>query len=240
MPALNPIVRLYFYLMLSFAFILSDSLISISILSIVTISIAVKNRHHIPKVISAYLPTVFFFPMVLVMYVIFSQLLSDLSIMDSIKSATKAFSRFSLMIISMNFYLVNSSSERLIDAFRSVWVKFGLTWKWVDDIFIFLSLSLRFYPSFQSQWKKQRESQKGLGIKFKDTFLSKLVDVSISLPIMLTQQLNRSEDIALAMKLRGYGKNFPRKVAYSIDFNFVHFIQMLSTAYFFYSLIRFV
>ena len=140
----------------------------------------------------------------------------------------------------MNYYLVKSNSEKLINAFRTIWVKGGLHWEWVDNLFLFLSLSLRFYPTFQSQWKTQRDSQKAIGINFKNSFISKVVDLSYDLTSMLFQQLKRSEEIALAMKLRGYGKSFPRKTANPQNFNLTHLFQTFIITFSFYTLLRFV
>jgi len=236
----NPIVRLYFYFLLTLSIILSNTFESIAVFGIIVVIIAIKNYHKFQAVLNSYLPTLLFFPIVLVIYLLFSNFLSSIPFFDSLIDATKAFLKFSLMIISMNYYLVKSNSEKLINAFRTIWVKGGLPWEWVDNLFLFLSLSLRFYPTFQSQWRTQRDSQKALGIKFKNSFISKVVDLSYDLTSMLFQQLKRSEEIALAMKLRGYGKSFPRKTANPQNFNLTHLFQTFIITFSFYTLLRFV
>jgi energy-coupling factor transporter transmembrane protein EcfT len=47
------------------------------------------------------------------------------------------------------------------------------------------------------------------------------------MPGLLIHQLRRADDIAMAMKLRGYGKQFPRGVTYPTIFNAVHLIQII-------------
>ena len=47
------------------------------------------------------------------------------------------------------------------------------------------------------------------------------------LPSLLIHELKRANDISLAMKLRGYGKQFPRGVTYPIPFNWNHGIIIL-------------
>ena len=104
----------------------------------------------------------------------------------------------------MNFYLNTASSEKLIISIRSIWVKTGLNWRWVEDFFLFLSLSLRLYPTLQSNWINNVNSLKAIGIKSEKSYYGKLIQISKELPSMLIYQLNRSNDIALAIKLRGY------------------------------------
>ena len=54
------------------------------------------------------------------------------------------------------------------------------------------------------------------------------------MPGLLIYQLRRSDDVATAMKLRGYGKQIPRGVTYPIPFNGNHLIQIIiiSSIYF--------
>ena len=49
---------------------------------------------------------------------------------------------------------------------------------------------------------------------------------------MLVYQLNRSNDIALAMKLRGYGIHYPRSVIHPIKFSLFNLIQVALIAFF--------
>tara|TARA_B100001758_G_scaffold233900_1_gene232582 strand:+ start:932 stop:1423 length:492 start_codon:yes stop_codon:yes gene_type:complete len=151
-----------------------------------------------------------------------------MTFIESTEYALLAFLKFSLIVLLMNFYLETASSENLIISFRSLWVKTGLKWKWVDDFFLFLSLSLRLYPTFQSNWINNMNSQKAIGIRFNNSYYGKLIEISKELPAVLVYQLNRSNDIALAMKLRGYGMHYPRNVISPIKFNFYNLIQILS------------
>ncbi len=207
---------------------------------IVILFIALKNTKLIPIVIRKYLPTLFFFPIMLFIYILFSYILTDSTIYQTISEAFNAFIKFSFMIISMNFYLELSSAENLIKSLRSFWARLNIQWKWVDNFFLFLALALRFYPTFQSQWQHQRNSQKVLGIKFNDSYYGRLIEISKELPSILVYQLDRSEDISLAMKLRGYGSYFPRKIVDPIYFNITNFLQFVLVTIFFIQLFRFV
>lgn len=219
---------------------LASSFLQLMNYGIVILFIALKNTKLIPIVIRKYLPTLFFFPIMLFIYILFSYILTDSTIYQTISEAFNAFIKFSFMIISMNFYLELSSAENLIKSLRSFWARLNIQWKWVDNFFLFLALALRFYPTFQSQWQHQRNSQKVLGIKFNDSYYGRLIEISKELPSILVYQLDRSEDISLAMKLRGYGSYFPRKIVDPIYFNITNFLQFVLVTIFFIQLFRFV
>ncbi|MEC9437369.1 MAG: energy-coupling factor transporter transmembrane component T [Candidatus Neomarinimicrobiota bacterium] len=236
----HPIVNLYFFLALSLSLMLTSSFLQLMIYGIIILFIALKNTKLIPIVIHKYLPTLFFFPIMLIIYILFSYVLTDSTIYQTISEAFNAFIKFSFMIISMNFYLELSSAENLIKSLRSFWARLNIQWKWVDNFFLFLALALRFYPTFQSQWQHQRNSQKVLGIKFNDSYYGRLIEISKELPSILVYQLDRSEDISLAMKLRGYGSYFPRKIVDPIYFNITNFLQFVLVTIFFIQLFRFV
>ena len=57
---------------------------------------------------------------------------------------------------------------------------------------------------------------------------------------MLVYQLNRYNDIDLAMKLRGYGAHYPRSVIHPIKFDLFNFIQIALIAFFSSYLIDFI
>ncbi|MED5433993.1 MAG: energy-coupling factor transporter transmembrane component T [Candidatus Neomarinimicrobiota bacterium] len=236
----HPIVNLYFFLALSLSLMLASSFLQLMNYGIVILIIALKNTKLIPIVVRKYLPTLFFFPIMLFIYILFSYILTDSTIYQTISEAFNAFIKFSFMIISMNFYLELSSAENLIKSLRSFWARLNIQWKWVDNFFLFLALALRFYPTFQSQWQHQRNSQKVLGIKFNDSYYGRLIEISKELPSILVYQLDRSEDISLAMKLRGYGSYFPRKIVDPIYFNITNFLQFFLVTIFFIQLFRFV
>ena len=134
----HPIVNLYFFLALSLSLMLGNSILHLAVYGIVILLIALKNTKLIPIVIRKYLPTLFFFPIMLFIYILFSYVLTDSTLYQTISEAFNAFIKFSFMIISMNFYLELSSSENLIKSLRSFWSKLNIQWKWVDNFFLFL------------------------------------------------------------------------------------------------------
>ena len=123
----------------------------------------------------------------LIIYITISLIFSQITFFEAIKNALLAVLKFSLIILLMNFYLNTASSEKLIISIRSIWVKTGLNWRWVEDFFLFLSLSLRLYTTFQSNWINNVNSLKAIGIKSQKSFHQCLFINLIDLTILLLQ-----------------------------------------------------
>ena len=222
----HPIVNLYFFLSISLVLVFSNSFYSIFPFLLLLLVLCLNDNETAMKAVIKFLPSLYFLPFMLIVFVIMSSFFTQMKLYDSLELAVLAFLKLSMIIILMNFYLVTSSTEQLIISLRSIWLKTKLKWKWVDDYFLFLSLVLRLYPTFQTYWINNKNSQEAIGIKFNKSYFGKLIDISKELPGMLVYQLNRSDDIALAMKLRGYGQHHPRNVIYPIKFSFFNFIQI--------------
>ena len=222
----HPIVQLYFYFSISMILVFSSSIFSLWPFALLLIIISVYNKSAIEKVINKILPMLFFLPIMLIIYIIISLIFSQISFIEAIESAILALLKLCLIMLFMNFYLQTASSENLITSIRSLWVKTGLKWKWVEDFFLFLSLSLRLYPTFQSYWINNVNSLKAIGVRSDKSYYAKLIQISKELPSMLVYQLNRSSDIALSMKLRGYGTHYPRSIIHPINFSFFNLLQI--------------
>ena len=228
----HPIVQLYFYFSISMLLVFSSSIYSLWPFVLLLVIVSMYNKSVIKNVINKILPTLFFLPFMLIIYITISLIFSQITFFEAIKNALLAVLKFSLIILLMNFYLNTASSEKLIISIRSIWVKTGLNWRWVEDFFLFLSLSLRLYPTFQSNWINNVDSLRAIGIKSEKSYYGKLIQISKELPSMLIYQLNRSNDIALAMKLRGYGIYYPRSVIHPIKFSLFNLIQVALIAFF--------
>ena len=139
----HPIVQLYFYFSISMLLVFSTSIYSLWPFVLLLVIVSVHNKSVIKNVINKILPMLFFLPFMLIIYITISLIFSQITFFEAIKNALLAVLKFSLIILLMNFYLNTASSEKLIISIRSIWVKTGLNWRWVDDFFLFLSLSLR-------------------------------------------------------------------------------------------------
>jgi energy-coupling factor transporter transmembrane protein EcfT len=236
----HPIVNLYFFLSVSIALVFSNSISSLILFSALLAFIFVINNQFALKAINKFLATIFFLPFMLIFYVAISLFFTQMTFFESMRNAFFAFSKLSIIMLLMNIYMEMSSAEKLIISFRSLWLNTALKWKWVDDLFLFLSLVLRLYPTFRSNWTINRASLKAIGIKFNKSYFGKLFDISRELPAMLAYQLNRSNDIALAMRLRGYGLQYPRTVINPIYFSFFNLVQIALITFLLSCLIEFI
>ena len=169
----------------------------------------------------------------LIFYLLFSFLLTDNSIKQILNEAFFGFIKILLMISAMAFFFKSTDSEDFINIFRSIWSKANISWKWPEDLFVFLSTTLRFYPTVQSNWDSLLKTRKSLGFKTGTTHIEKVKIASRALPSLILYQLYWADEIATAMKLRGYGKIFPRGVVNPVNFKIIHILQvtLISLAY---------
>ena len=163
----------------------------------------------------------------LFLYILFSLLLTDNSLQIIIYEAIYGFFRLILMVATMIYFFELTPNKDIVILARSIWVKFNLQWKWVENFFLFLSMTLRFYPTFQSNWNSVRNTHKTLGLESNLSNFGKIKRTAKELPALLIHELKRANDISLAMKLRGYGKQFPRGVTYPVPFNWNHGVAIL-------------
>ncbi len=82
----------------------------------------------------------------------------------------------------------------------------------VDDIGLILFMAIRFIPLVYEEFVTIRNAQKMRGLRF-DVSLPKKVrrTVAILIPVFIAS-LNRADELALALQVRGYRSNKPRTV----------------------------
>jgi energy-coupling factor transporter transmembrane protein EcfT len=140
------------------------------------------------------------------------------------------------MVGAMMLFFESTQSQDIVIIARSVWVRLNKPWQWVEDFFLFLGMTLRFYPTFQSNWQLLRNTRKSLGLEEDLSYLGQVKIAAKEMPGLLIYQLQRADDIAMAMKLRGYGKQFPRGVTYPIISKAVHLIQIILISFVYWAI----
>ena len=140
------------------------------------------------------------------------------------------------MVGAMMLFFESTQSQDIVIIARSVWVRLNKPWQWVEDFFLFLGMTLRFYPTFQSNWQLLRNTRKSLGLEADLSYLGQVKIAAKEMPGLLIHQLQRADDIAMAMKLRGYGKQFPRGVTYPIISKAVHLIQIILISFVYWAI----
>jgi|TARA_B100000315_G_scaffold72476_1_gene66018 energy-coupling factor transporter transmembrane protein EcfT len=161
-----------------------------------------------------------YFPLTGLIFFVISFLVSDRSISTIIMDVTLATLRLIVMVSVMTIYTLKSSSQDVITAFRSIWFKMNLNYRWVEDLLLFFDMTVRFFPTFKEEWRQLERSQKALSISISESYLKKVIQVAQFVPDFIILNLNKSESITRVMKMRGYGESIPRSVFPFIKFTF--------------------
>ena len=223
----HPLVNLWFFLGYSFSLLLSTTYFGLGIYFLIFLVIIWINKKYFIQVLQGLKPIVYYLPIMIILYFIFSLFLTDNTLGIILNEAIFGCLKLFLMVGAMMFFFESIQNQDIVIIARSIWVRLNKPWKWVEDFFLFLGMTLRFYPTFQSNWKLLRNTRKSLGLEADLSYLGQVKIAAKEMPGLLIHQLRRADDIAMAMKLRGYGKQFPRGVTYPTIFNAVHLIQII-------------
>jgi len=223
----HPLVNLWFFLGYSFSLLLSTTYFGLGIYFLIFLVIIWLNKKYFIQVLQGLKPIVYYLPIMIILYFIFSLFLTDNTLGIILNEAIFGCLKLFLMVGAMMFFFESIQNQDIVIIARSIWVRLNKPWKWVEDFFLFLGMTLRFYPTFQSNWQLLRNTRKSLGLEADLSYLGQVKIAAKEMPGLLIHQLRRADDIAMAMKLRGYGKQFPRGVTYPTIFNAVHLIQII-------------
>lgn len=231
---IHPLVRFIFFLTFSFSVLFADTLTLWVIYFGIFVVTTGFDRTVILAVLSRIKPFIQFFPIMLVIYLAVSIFFTDATIYQAMVEVGFAFLRIVLMISIMSLYFESAGSPNFLLALRSIWFQTGLKWNWMENFFLFLDMTLRFYPSLQRDWITLSQSRESLGFNQNNNRWDKITLAAQDLPILLVVNLRKSQDIALAMQLRGFGESFPRCVYNATYFTTWHLLQFAGVVICFY------
>lgn len=237
---INPIIISFFYLGFAFSTILASSWTGLLIYFTLSIILVIINISHIKLAFKQVKPFLIFFPVMIIIYLLISFIFTSSNWTIIINDAGFAVGKLLLLVIVMAFYLEIMRKHNLILSIRSIWVKLNLKWKWVDDLFMFLELTLRFYPTFQREWQTIARSKKALGFASTIGRWEKIKSIANDLPGLILQSYRKAESTAIVMRQRGYGNIFPRGVANPIIFRMSDLIFLIIILYGYTILNRYV
>ncbi len=189
---------------------------------ILVVVLVIIFRNHWQEFVIKSKPLWIYFPQVGLLFFIISLIVSSKNTYDVFIDVSLATCRMILLVSMMTLYSILSKNSDIIIAIRGLWYKMGRSWKWVEDLILFIDITIRFFPSFQQQWHRIERTRKSLGINVSEDKLHKIRRFATMVPDMVILNLRRVNDLTLAMKLRGYGYLYPRTVhpfisSYSID-----------------------
>ena len=232
---IHPLVRFIFFLAFSFSVLLADTLTLWAIYFGIFVVTTGFDRTVILAVFSRIKPFILYFPFMLILYLAVSVLFTDATIYQAMFEVGFAFLRIVLMISIMSLYFESVGSPNFLLALRSLWFQTGLKWNWIENFFLFLDMTLRFYPSLQRDWITAIQSRESLGFnQNKNKPWGKIKQAAQDLPVLLVINLRKSQDIAVAMQLRGFGKSLPRCVYNATSFTTGHLLQFAGVVICFY------
>ena len=231
---IHPLVQFIFFLAFSFSVLLADTLILWVIYFGIFVVTTGFDRTVILAVFSRIKPFILYFPFMLIIYLAVSVLFTDATIYQAMFEVGFAFLRIVLMISIMSLYFESVGSPNFLLALRSLWFQTGLKWNWMENFFLFLDMTLRFYPSLQRDWITLSQSRESLGFNQNNNRWDKIKLATQDLPILLVVNLRKSQDIALAMQLRGFGESLPRCVYNATYFTTWHLLQFAAVVICFY------
>lgn len=179
---------------------------------------------------------IIFTPIMIGFYFLISIIMSESTLIQIIMEISTAMIKFILVMAIMNAYTFGTGSGSVFQALRSIWVQSNKSWRKVEDWFLFMEMTLRFYPSLQRDWSRWQGIHKALGLNVALGRIQRWKDTASQLPGMIIIHLHKADDIANAMTLRGYGKQIPRGVARPIPFTLRHFSMLLIISFIFFTL----
>ncbi|NOZ03085.1 MAG: hypothetical protein GXO92_00550 [FCB group bacterium] len=218
---------MWFFLCVAFSILLTNSFVVGLINSGIIILLFIINRRCIRNVFLRIRPFLFLIPVMSVFYIGFSFWFTNETLVSTLFVAGKAIVTLLLLIMVMSLYLERNSSRDILTAFRTLWRKMDRPWQGVEDFFLFLGLTLRFYPTFQREWEATQRAQQALGLHQNMSRFEQIKLLVRTLPGIVLYNYRKADEMAVVMKLRGFGQIVPRGVAFPVNFSFTDALLMV-------------
>lgn len=223
----NPIVNFFFYLVFALSVLASHTLLAVTLHSGLFLLLMYLNQGVLKEVRKKIYPFFLFLPLLGGIYLLMSLLLGNQPLTTILKGLGLITFRLLVVVTIMTIYLTQNSSDSFLVAWRTLWLKLKRPWKVVEDLFLFLEMTLRFFPTFQREWEAVQQTRKALHLKPPQNRLVRVRQLVEDLAAFLIFRLRRAEETALAMELRGYGRLIPRGVTRPVPFHYYHVIQLV-------------
>ena len=209
---MNPITRLFIYILFSFSILISQGVNILLInLSIVSLIFVFKRSllHLFWERIKSYL---IYLPLSGLLFLIISIQISSKSISIITVDIFLATIRLLAMISLMTFYVIEAKSQNMLIAIRSIWFSSGLNIYWIDKFILFFEMTIRFFPSIHENWNQTEKSQKALSIKRRSSLKDKVFYTAKFIPDFILLNLKKTDVIIENMSMRGLGTEKRRSI----------------------------
>ena len=225
---MNPLTRLFLYLFFSFSTLLSNDALLLCLHIMAVLLLIFYKKHHWEEWKIYTRPFWIYFPLTGVLFLSISFIVSSRPGPVILLDVFFATIRLCGLVSIMTLYLVESRTQDILLALRSLWYKSKIKFQWFDKLLLFFEMSIRFFPSVQEQWRNIERSQKALSINIPKSNLKKVAQISHSIPDFILLNLEKTETITQVMVMRGYGEHSPRSVYPYIQFKSIDFVWVIS------------
>lgn len=209
---MHPLVELTVYLGLSIFSLAVDSMLGWGIVLTVFSFIVIGHRLSVRTIWLKMRHVTMVYPLLLGLFVLSSLLFTNETLGSALNRGLFAIIRFFLATAIITAYLEMESRKMVLASIRTIWISMKFSIKRIEDFFLFLTLTMRFFPAIQRDWKLLDQSRSVLGLKVKKNKIAQIKDTVDTLPGILLMHLKKAKNTALAMSLRGYGSQIPRGV----------------------------
>ena len=133
----HPLVNLWFFLSYSFSLILSTTYFGLGIYLLIFLVILWLNKKYFMQVLHRLKPIIYYFPIMIILYFIFSLFLTDNTLGIILNEAFFGCLKLFFMMGAMMLFFESTQSQDIVIFARSIWVRLNKPWKWVEDFFLF-------------------------------------------------------------------------------------------------------
>ena len=229
---MNPLTRLFTYLLFSFSILLSDQILIILVHIFLLLLVLIYKKGLLSEWVKYTKPYWIYFPLSGILFLCISLVISERSLEVILVDVVLATLRLSATVSIMTLYIIESKSYDILLAIRGLWFSSGIKYRWLDRLLLYFEITIRFFPSIKEQWSLTEKSQKALNIKLPKTRIKRIINVAKSMPDFIIINLQKTENIVQSMLMRGYGKKSRRSVYPHIKFKLFDSMISLATLFF--------
>ena len=209
---MNPIARLFIYILFSISILISQSVNILLINLGIVFLIFIFKRSLLYLFWERIKPYLIYLPLSGLLFFIISTQISSKSISIIFIDILMATIRLMAMISIMTFYIIDAKSQNILIAIRSIWFSSGLNIYLIDKFILFFEMTIRFFPSIHENWNQTEKSQKALSIKRRSSLKDKVFYTAKFIPDFILLNLKKTDVIIENMLMRGLGTEKRRSV----------------------------
>ena len=142
---MNPIARLFIYILFSISILISQSVNTLLINLGIVFLISIFKRSLLHLFWERIKPYLIYLPLSGFLFFIISTQISSKSISIIFIDILMATIRLMAMISIMTFYIIDAKSRNILIAIRSIWFSSGLNIYWIDKFILFFDKSFKWF-----------------------------------------------------------------------------------------------